>query len=207
MPKVSVLNMAGENVGEIELNDAVFGIEPNAAAVHAAIVNYNANQRQGTQSTLTRSGVSGGGRKPYRQKGTGRARQGSIRSPQFYHGGVALGPTPRSYYYRINKKVRQLAIKSVLSAKTADSELIVVDELKTDSYSTKTVAAMLAAVKAGKKSLIVTAEPDDKFYRSARNIAGVKAVYAGDVNAYDLLNCESVILAKGAVEKLEEVYA
>ena len=207
MPKISVVNMAGQNVGEIELNEQVFGIEPNEAAVHASVVNYLANQRQGTQSTLTRSGVSGGGKKPYRQKGTGRARQGSTRAPQFYHGGIAHGPLPRSYRYTINKKVRNLAVRSVLSAKVRDEELIVVDELKTDAYSTKTVVAMLDAVKAARKTLIVLPESDDKFVRSARNIAGVKVAHAGAVCAYDLINCDSLILARGAVEKFEEVYA
>ncbi|MCR5040988.1 MAG: 50S ribosomal protein L4 [Clostridia bacterium] len=207
MPKISVLNMAGENVGELELSEAVFAIEPNEAAVHASVVNYLANQRQGTQSTLTRSGVSGGGKKPYRQKGTGRARQGSTRAPQFYHGGIALGPKPRSYRYAINRKVSRLAFKSVLSAKVRDEELIVIDELKTDSYSTKAVVAMLGAVKAAKKTLIVLESADEKFYRSARNIEGVKVAHAGAVCAYDLINCDSLILAKGAVAKFEEVYA
>lgn len=207
MPSVSVFNMAGDKVSDMELNEAVFGIEPNEAAVHASVVNYLANQRQGTQSTLTRAEVSGGGKKPWRQKGSGRARQGSTRAPQWFHGGIAHGPKPRSYSYTINKKVRRLALKSVLSSKVADDELIVVDEIKTEDYSTKTVTAMLAGLKAAKKTLIVLASSDDKFIRSARNIEGVSTAQVGAVCTYDLINCDTLVIAKAAVEKLEEVYA
>lgn len=207
MPNIDVLNMAGEKVSELALNENIFAVEPNKSAMHIAVVNYLANQRQGTQSTLTRSEVSGGGKKPWRQKGTGRARQGSTRSPQWYHGGIAHGPKPRSYSFSINRKVRQLAIKSALSCKVADGEMIVVDEIKLDAIKTADMVKALAAVKAAKKALIVLPETDEVIYKSARNIEGVKVTFAGSLNTYDILNSDSLVIAKGAVEKLEEVYA
>lgn len=207
MSKVPVLNMAGENVGEIELSDAIFGIEPNKAVMHAAVVNYLANQRQGTQSTLTRAEVSGGGRKPWRQKGTGHARQGSIRAPQWTHGGVALGPKPRDYSYTINKKVKRLALKSALSSKAQSNELIVLDNLAMDEYKTKTIVGMLDAIKAGKKVLIVMPSVDEKVVVSARNIPGVKTTIVGSLNVYDILDCDTFVVLKDAVTAIEEVYA
>lgn len=199
--------MAGENVGEIELSDAIFGIEPNKAVMHAAVVNYLANQRQGTQSTLTRAEVSGGGRKPWRQKGTGHARQGSIRAPQWTHGGVALGPKPRDYSYTINKKVKRLALKSALSSKAQSNELIVLDNLAMDEYKTKTIVGMLDAIKAGKKVLIVMPSVDEKVVVSARNIPGVKTTIVGSLNVYDILDCDTFVVLKDAVTAIEEVYA
>ena len=207
MPKIDVLNMAGEKVSELELSEAVFAVEPNTSAMHIAVVNYLANQRQGTQSTLTRAEVSGGGKKPWRQKGTGRARQGSTRSPQWYHGGIAHGPKPRSYRFTINKKVRKLALKSAFSAKVADNEMIVIDEIKLDAIKTKDMVKALAAVKAAKKALIVLPEKDDVVYRSARNIEGVKVAPVNAISVYDILNCDSLVIAKDAVAKIEEVYA
>ena len=206
MAKVSVFDMTGQQVSEIELADAVFGITPNESAMHAMVVNYLANQRQGTQSTLTRSEVRGGGRKPWRQKGTGHARQGSIRAPQWTHGGIALGPKPRDYRYALNKKLRKLAMKSALSTKVLDSNLIVVDSLTTDSYKTKTVVAFLAAVGAGKKNLILNDTADVKFVASAANIPGVKTAVDG-VNTYDVVNADKLIVSLDAAKKLEEVYA
>ena len=199
--------MAGEKVSELELSEAVFAVEPNTSAMHIAVVNYLANQRQGTQSTLTRSEVSGGGKKPWRQKGTGRARQGSTRSPQWYHGGIAHGPKPRSYRFAINKKVKRLALKSAFSAKVADNEMIVIDEIKLDAIKTKDMVKALAAVKAAKKALIVLPEKDDVIYRSARNIEGVKVAPVNAISVYDILNCDSLVVAKDAVAKIEEVYA
>ena len=207
MPKIDVLNMAGEKVSELELNEAVFAVEPNTSAMHIAVVNYLANQRQGTQSTLTRSEVSGGGKKPWRQKGTGRARQGSTRSPQWYHGGIAHGPKPRSYRFTINKKVKRLAIKSAFSSKVAENEMIVIDEIKLDAIKTKDMVKALEAVKAAKKALIVLPEKDDVIYRSARNIEGVKVAPVNAISVYDILNCDSLVIAKDAVAKIEEVYA
>ena len=207
MPKIDVLNMAGAKVSELELSEAVFAVEPNTSAMHIAVVNYLANQRQGTQSTLTRSEVSGGGKKPWRQKGTGRARQGSTRSPQWYHGGIAHGPKPRSYRFTINKKVKRLALKSAFSAKVADNEMIVIDEIKLDAIKTKDMVKALAAVKAAKKALIVLPEKDDVIYRSARNIEGVKVAPVNAISVYDILNCDSLVIAKDAVAKIEEVYA
>ena len=207
MPKIDVLNMAGAKVSELELSEAVFAVEPNTSAMHIAVVNYLANQRQGTQSTLTRSEVSGGGKKPWRQKGTGRARQGSTRSPQWYHGGIAHGPKPRSYRFTINKKVKRLALKSAFSAKVADNEMIVIDEIKLDAIKTKDMVKALAAVKAAKKALIVLPEKDDVIYRSARNIEGVKVAPVNAISVYDILNCDSLVVAKDAVAKIEEVYA
>ena len=207
MSKINVVDMAGKVVSELELNDAVFGIEPNVSAMHAAVVNYLANQRQGTQSTLTRTEVSGGGRKPYRQKGTGHARQGSTRAPQWRHGGVALGPKPRSYRYTLNKKLRKLAMLSALSSKTAENEMIVVDEIKTDEFKTKTMVNMLGAIGAEGKTLIVLDGVDQKVIKSAANIDKVKTTQVNTLNVYDILNCDKFVIAKGAVEKLEEVYA
>ena len=207
MPKIDVLNMAGEKVSELELSEAVFAVEPNTSAMHIAVVNYLANQRQGTQSTLTRAEVSGGGKKPWRQKGTGRARQGSTRAPQWYHGGIAHGPKPRSYRFTINKKVKRLALKSAFSAKVADNEMIVIDEIKLDAIKTKDMVKALAAVKAAKKALIVLPEKDDVIYRSARNIEGVKVAPVNAISVYDILNCDSLVIAKDAVAKIEEVYA
>ena len=207
MPKTAVFNMAGEKVSELELNESIFAIEPNETVMHLAVVNYLANQRQGTQSTLTRSEVSGGGKKPWRQKGTGRARQGSTRSPQWYHGGIAHGPKPRSYNFTINKKVRRLALKSAFSSKVASQEMIVLDALSLEAIKTKEIVKVLAALKTGKKTLIVLPEKDDVVYRSARNIAGVKTTLVSTLNVYDILNCDSIVVLKDAVAKIEEVYA
>ena len=207
MSKINVVDMAGKVVSEIELNDAVFGIEPNKTAMHSAVVNYLANQRQGTQSTLTRTEVSGGGRKPWRQKGTGHARQGSTRAPQWRHGGVALGPKPRSYRFTLNKKVKRLAMLSALSSKVSENEMVVVDAIKTDEFKTKTMVAMLKALGAEKTTLIVLDSVDSKVIKSAANIQGVKTTQANTLNVYDILNCDKFVIVKGAVEKLEEVYS
>lgn len=207
MPKINVVDMAGKVVSELELNENVFGIEPNKTAMHSAVVNYLANQRQGTQSTLTRTEVSGGGRKPWRQKGTGHARQGSTRSPQWRHGGIALGPKPRSYRFVLNKKVRKLAMLSALSSKVSENEMVVVDAIKTDEFKTKTMVAMLKALEAEKKTLIVLDSVDAKVIKSAANIEGVKTTQYNTLNVYDILNCDKFVIVKGAVEKLEEVYA
>mgnify|MGYP000706289544 CR=1 FL=1 len=206
MPKVTVYDMTGKSVGEMNLSDAVFGIEPNAAVMHAAVVNYLANQRQGTQSTLTRAEVRGGGRKPWRQKGTGHARQGSIRAPQWTHGGIALGPKPRDYSYSLNRKVKRLAIKSAFSTKALEENIIVVDNIDVTEYKTKTVVAFLAAVGAGKKNLIVNDTLDAKFVKSAANIPGVQTAATG-INTYDVVNADKLILSVDAAKKLEEVYA
>ncbi|MDE6087621.1 MAG: 50S ribosomal protein L4 [Oscillospiraceae bacterium] len=207
MATVKVFDMSGNEVSSTELADSVFGIEPNQAVMHMAVVNYLANQRQGTQSTLTRTEVSGGGRKPWRQKGTGNARQGSIRAPQWRHGGVALGPKPRSYRYTLNKKVRRLAMKSALSAKVQEGNLIVLDTLTMDEFKTKKIAAMLKALNVEKKALIVTADADVKVYKSAANLPGVKTTHVGTLNVYDILNGGKFIVAKNAIAKIEEVYA
>lgn len=207
MPQVTVFDMTGKSVGEMTLSDAIFGIEPNTSVMHAAVVNYLANQRQGTQSTLTRSEVSGGGRKPWKQKGTGRARQGSTRAPQWTHGGIALGPKPRDYSYVLPKKVKRLALKSAFSAKVADNNLIVVDNIAVEDYKTKTVAQMLSNLGADKKALIVMSEVDAKLIKSAANIPGVKTALVNTINVYDILNCDKFIVAKSALEKIEEVYA
>ena len=207
MPKVTVYNMAGSNVGEIELSEAIFGIEPNAPAVHQAVVNYLANQRQGTQSTLTRSEVRGGGRKPWRQKGTGHARQGSIRAPQWRKGGIALGPKPRDYSYSLNKKVKRLALKSVLSDKVKTADLIVVDNISVDGFKTKTMVNMLDALGVQKKALIVMPEKNEQVIKSAANIPGVKTALVNTINVYDIINADKFIVAKDAIAKLEEVYA
>jgi large subunit ribosomal protein L4 len=207
MSTISVFDMAGNKVSETELADPVFGITPNEAVMHAMVVNYLANQRQGTQSTLTRTEVSGGGRKPWRQKGTGHARQGSIRAPQWYHGGVALGPKPRSYSYTLNKKVRRLAMKSALSTKVNDNNLIVLDALTLEGYKTKTVVEMLKALGVEGKALIVTAEADKMVVKSAANIPGVKTAAVNTLNVYDILNYDKFIVVKNAIGKIEEVYA
>lgn len=207
MPKVKVFDMAGKDVGELELNDAVFGIEPNVEAMHRAVVVYLANQRQGTQSALTRAEVAGGGRKPWRQKGTGRARQGSTRAVQWTHGGIAFAPKPRDYRQSVNKKVKRLAILSALSDKVANESFIVLDALTLEGYKTKVVADTLKNVKAGKKVLFVLADSDDKAVKSARNIEGVKVAGTNTISTYDIVNADSVVIVKDAVKMLEEVYA
>ena len=207
MPKVDVYNMQGKKVSDVELSEAVFGIEPNENIVHSALVNYLANQRQGTQSTKTRAEVSGGGRKPWRQKRTGRARQGSIRAPQWIKGGIALGPKPRSYSYRINKKEKQLAIRSLLSAKVLDNELTVVDKLEVEEAKTKVMAKALTDLKVEGKTLIILADRNDNVLRSSRNIEGVKTIELNTINVFDLLNCNKLVLPLDTVKKLEEVYA
>ena len=207
MPVLKIVNMAGKETGEITLSDAVFGAEVNATVLHTAVKAYLANQRQGTQSTLTRTEVSGGGRKPWRQKGTGRARQGSTRAPQWTHGGVALGPKPRKYRMSVNKKVKKIAICSALSDKVAGGNMIVVDSITADSYKTKTMVNMLSAIGAGKKSLIVLADNDNKVVKSCANIEGVKTAPYNTVNVYDILNADTFVVAKEAAEKLEEVFA
>ena len=207
MPSIKVVNMTGAQVGEIALSDVIFGAEVNEAVLHAAVRTYLLNQRQGTQSTLTRSEVSGGGRKPWRQKGTGRARQGSTRSPQWTHGGIALGPKPRSYTKKLNKKVKQIAMFSALSAKVANNEMVVVDSIVAESYKTKVMASMLAAVGAGKKALVVLDAKNDMVVKSLANIPGVKVAYTNTLNVYDILNCNTIVFAQAAVQKLEEVYA
>ena len=206
MPKVALYDIKGNNIGDIELSDAVFGQEVNASALHQVVVNYLANQRQGTQSTKTRSEVRGGGIKPWRQKGTGRARQGSIRATQWIKGGIALGPKPRDYSYSVNKKLKKVALKSALSAKVASSEIIVVDEIAFDAIKTKQVAEMLAALKVEAKALIVTNEKNDNVVKSARNIAGVTTTFMGSLNVYDILNHDVMVITKDAVSKIEEVY-
>ena len=207
MAKFDVLDMNVKKVSTIELSDAVFGMTPNEKVMHAAVVNFLANQRQGTQSTKTRSEVSGGGKKPWRQKGTGRARQGSIRSPQWTHGGIALGPKPRDYSYRLNKKVKRLAMVSALSAKAQAGEMVVIDKIEAAEYKTKTVAAMLKAVDATKKALIVTPAVDEKLVKSAANLAGVSTTVVGQINTYAVLNGGKLVISADAAKKLEEVFA
>ena len=207
MAKLAVLDKTGKKVSDIELKDEIFAIEPNKSAMHLVVVNYLANQRQGTQSTLTRSEVSGGGKKPWKQKGTGRARQGSTRAPQWTHGGIALGPKPRDYVFDVNKKVRRLAMKSALSSKVAADEMIVVDDFSMDAIKTKEMANILSAVKAGKKTLIVLPEKNDVLYKSARNIEGTNVSLVNTLNVYDILNCNTIVVLKDAVAKIEEVYA
>ena len=207
MPNVAVLDMAGKNVGSIDLCESIFGIEPNAAVMHHMVVNYLANQRQGTQSALTRAEVSGGGKKPWRQKGTGHARQGSTRSPQWRHGGIVFAPKPRSYRFTVNKKVRRLAMKSAFSTKAASSDIIVLDSLAIDSYKTKVIAEMLKAVGSEKKALIVLPEVDKKVIKSAGNIPGVTTAQVNTLNVYEMLNADKLIIVKDAVAKIEEVYA
>ena len=207
MPEIAILNMAGESVGKMELSADIFDVEINESAIHSVVVNYLANQRQGTQSTKTRTEVRGGGRKPWRQKGTGRARQGSIRAPQWTGGGVALGPKPRDYRYTINKKLKRLAMKSALTSKVQSGELIVVDDIKLEEIKTSTVAKMLKDIGAASKALIVTSEKDDTVYKSARNIAGVETAFVNVLNVYNILKYESMVVTKDAVSKIEEVYA
>ena len=207
MPNVSVFDMNGKKVSDLALAESVFGIEPNSYAMHLCVVNYLANQRQGTQSTRTRSEVSGGGKKPWKQKGTGRARQGSTRAPQWTHGGIAHGPKPREYGFSINKKVRRLAMKSAFSSKVAAEELVVLDDLKLDAIKTKEVVKVLTALETGKKVLLVLPENNDVLYRSARNIDGVKVSTVNTLNVYDILNCDTMLVLKDSVAKIEEVYA
>ena len=207
MSTISVFDMAGNQVSETELNDAVFGITPNEGVMHAMVVNYLANQRQGTQSTLTRTEVSGGGKKPWRQKGTGRARQGSTRSPQWTHGGVALGPKPRSYRMSMNKKVKKIALYSALSAKIAAGDLIVVDEIKTAEYKTKNMVAMLKALGAERKALVVLDTNDAVTVKSCANIPGVTTSVYNTINVYDILNADKFIVSQAAVKGIEEVFA
>ena len=207
MPNIAVVDMAGKSVGEITLSNAVFGIKPNAAVMHAAVVNYLANQRQGTQSTLTRTEVSGGGKKPWRQKGTGHARQGSTRAPQWRHGGIVHAPKPRDYSYSLNKKVKRLALKSALSDKVLTGDMIVLDELKTETYKTKVVADCLKAIGAGKKTLIVLEDNNAFAVKSIANSAGAKSAQVGTINTYDIINADTLVVVKNAVAKLEEVYA
>ena len=199
--------MEGKQVGNIDLSDSIFGIQPNEAVMHQVVLSYLAAQRQGTQSALTRSEVSGGGRKPWRQKGTGRARQGSTRAPQWTHGGIVFAPKPRDYRFTVNKKERRLALKSALSAKAAENEIIVVNAITTDEYKTKKMVAMLKAIEAGKKTLIVLPEVDDKVIKSANNIPGVKTAQVNTINVYDILNADKLVIAQDAVSKIEEVYA
>ena len=207
MPKIDVYNIEGKKVSNIELADSVFGIEPNEKIVHSVLVNFLANQRQGTQSTKTRSEGSGGGRKPWRQKGTGRARQGSIRAPQWIKGGIALGPKPRSYKYTVNKKERQLAVKSVLSSKVLENELVVVDSLPLNDIKTKEMVKALSNLKVEGKALIMLPEKNEKVQKSARNIEGVKTTLVETINVYDLLKYNKLVVTEDTVKKLEEVYA
>ena len=207
MPKIDVYNIEGKKVKEIELNEVIFGIEPNEAVVHSVLVNFLANQRQGTQSTKTRSEVRGGGRKPWRQKGTGRARQGSIRAPQWIKGGIALGPKPRSYYYTVNKKEKQLAIKSVLSSKVLEKELVVVDKLDMKEIKTKEMVKVLNNLKVEGKTLMLLPEKNENVQKSARNIEGVKTTLVNTINVYDLVKYKNLVITLDTVKKLEEVYA
>lgn len=207
MPKATLYNMAGEKLGEVELNEAVFGIEPNKSVLHDSVKNHLANCRQGTQSALTRAEVSGGGRKPWRQKGTGRARQGSTRAPQWTHGGIAFAPKPRDYSYSLNKKVKKLAMRSALSAKAADGQIIVVENLAMDEIKTKKFADFLAKIEAEKKALIVTPEVRENVVLSARNIEGVKTTIASILSPYDILNAGSFVVDKSALAAIEEVYS
>lgn len=207
MSAIKVLNMAGAEVGTVELNDSIFGIEPNTAVVHEVVKNHLANCRQGTQSALTRAEVSGGGKKPWRQKGTGHARQGSTRAPQWTHGGIVFAPKPRSYSYVLNKKVKRLAMKSALSAKAAAGEIIVIDSIKMDSIKTKDFRAFLNAVKADGKSLVVTPAKDEIVIKSARNIPGVETSMANLINVYDILKAKYLVLDKEALAVIEEVFA
>ena len=207
MLKTNVYDMSGKLVGEIELSEAVFGVTPNESVVHDVVKNHLANCRQGTQSALTRAEVSGGGRKPWRQKGTGRARQGSTRAPQWTHGGIVFAPKPRDYSYSLNKKSRRLALKSVLSAKAQTENIVVIDEIKMDEIKTKKFAGFLSAVNADSKALVVTAEVNENVVLSARNIPGVKTTFANLINVYDILNAKKLVLDKAALEKIQEVFA
>lgn len=208
MATIGVLDQTtGQQVSEMELSDAVFGITPNETVMHASVVNYLANQRQGTQSTKTRAEVSGGGKKPWRQKHTGRSRQGSIRAPQWAHGGIALGPKPRSYRYSLNKKTKRLAMLSALSSKYQEEDLIVLDTLTFDNYKTKQVVSMLDTLGVTGKALLVTETPDQKVIKSAANIPGIDTTVVNALNVYTILNHDKLIVSKGAIEKIEEVYA
>ena len=207
MAKVEVINVEGKKVKELTLNDSVFGIEPNMNVVHSVVLNYLANQRQGTQNTKTRAEVAGGGRKPWRQTGTGRARQGSIRAPQWIKGGIALGPKPRSYKYKINKKERALAVRSVLSAKLAENELVVVDQFGLNEIKTAKFAKILNNIKVEGKSLVVIPENDVNVQKSARNIKGVKTTIVDTMTVYDILNARNLVITENAIKKIEEVYA
>ena len=199
--------MTGKHVGEVELSEGIFGIEPNVSVMHDVVKNHLANCRQGTQSALTRGEVSGGGRKPWRQKGTGRARQGSTRAPQWTHGGIVFAPKPRDYGYRLNKKTRRLALKSALSAKAQAEEIVVIDEIKMSEIKTKTFKKFLDAVNVNRKALVVTAEADELVVKSARNIEGVQTTFANLINVYDILNANQLVLDKAALAKIEEVFA
>ena len=207
MPKIDVYDVNGKKVDTLELSEQVFGIEPNEAIVHSVITNYLANQRQGTQSTKTRAEVRGGGKKPWRQKGTGRARQGSIRAPHWIKGGIALGPKPRNYTYRINKKEKKLAVRSILSSKVVENNIVVVNKFDFDEIKTREMAESLKNLKVDSKALIVIADKDEKVQKSARNIEGVRTTSAATINAYDLLNYKKLVITVDAVKKLEEVYA
>jgi len=207
MLQVKMYDMTGKELGTKDLSEAVFGIEPNMAVLHEAVKNYLANQRQGTQSTLTRTEVAGGGRKPWRQKGTGHARQGSTRAPHWYHGGVALGPKPRDYSYALNRKVKKLAFRSAFSAKVKENEMMVIDNMTMDEFKTKDIVKLLSALGVEKKALIVLPEVNEKVIKSAANIPGVKTAVVGSLNVYDILNYNNFIIASEAVDKLEEVYA
>jgi len=207
MPAINVYNMQGEAIGEVTLSEAVFGVEPNITAIHAVVKNHLANVRQGTQSALTRAGVSGGGAKPYRQKGTGRARQGSTRVPHYTHGGVAFAPKPRSYRFTLNKKLKRLALKSALSLKAAEDSIIVVDGIEMDEIKTKNFKSFLDAIGAGGKSLIVTHEVNKNVVLSARNIPGVKTTFAALLNTYDIMDARTFVVDKAALPVIEEVYA
>ena len=207
MPKVQVLDINGQKVDEMQLSDAVFGIKPNKVLLHEMVVNYLANQRQGTQSALTRAEVAGCGKKPWRQKGTGHARQGSIRAPQWRHGGIVFAPKPRDYSYTVNKKEKRLAMKSAFSAKVIDNNVIILDKLTLDDYKTRDIVNMLSAVNANKKTLLVLPDVDKKVIFSARNIPGVKTAQVNTLNVYDILNYDSLIIVRDAVSKIEEVYA
>ena len=207
MPNLRVVNMAGEEVGTVELSDEVFGAEVNGAVPHSAVRAFLMNQRQGTQSTLTRTEVSGGGKKPWRQKGTGRARQGSTRAPQWTHGGVALGPKPRTYHISLNKKVKRIAMKSALSSKVADGEMIVVDAITAENYKTRVMVEMLKKIGAEGKALIVLESADEKVIKSFANIPGAKTAFVNTINVYDILNCKYFVVVKAAAKKIEEVYA
>lgn len=206
MPKANLYNMAGQQVGEVELSETVFGVEPNMPAVHAVVKNHLANCRQGTQSALTRAEVSGGGRKPWRQKGTGRARQGSTRAPQWTHGGIVFAPKPRDYSYRLNRKLKRLALKSVLSAKAAEGNLLVVDDLSVPEIKTKSVKALLDTLQA-KKTILVTPEVNENVYKSARNLPGVSTTTATILSVYDIVNAEKLIVDQKALAIIEEVFA
>ena len=207
MPNIKIVNMAGKEVGEIALSEKVFGAEVNEAVLHTAVRAYLMNQRQGTQSTLTRTEVSGGGRKPWKQKGTGHARQGSTRSPQWVHGGIALGPKPRSYRVSLNKGLKRAALFSALSSKVAGSEMVVVDSITASEYKTKAMVSMLSAIGAGKKTLVVLPEVDSMVVKSLGNIAGVSSTVYNSINVYDILNCDTLVVDAAAVKKIEEVYA